>query len=286
LDPEKPKEEILQEEEKKEDDDSKKYLEDFSKAMSEKIEKEIKARKERYKELTAEKENIKRELEVIETKRDENRKSKQESKEEYEKAASEFHQKLEDDHKEKNEKQKELEELELKKWRLTMDIRSLNRKLSLNTREQSVLKLQFENDTKKHDKKEVEIEKELESMKEKLNKNEKETVMLSSCDNIIFPEDTDQKNANNSQLLEFVSKSIEEKEKELECPVCFETAEPPIYMCVECHLVCGICLPRFARCPICRLVYEKPPRRHRFAEKQAEELAKLILERKKILDSI
>ena len=33
------------------------------------------------------------------------------------------------------------------------------------------------------------------------------------------------------RMLDFLSKSIKEKEVDLECPVCMETAEVPIYMC-------------------------------------------------------
>ena len=35
----------------------------------------------------------------------------------------------------------------------------------------------------------------------------------------------------NTRMLDFLSKSIKEKEADLECPVCMETAEIPIFMC-------------------------------------------------------
>ena len=35
----------------------------------------------------------------------------------------------------------------------------------------------------------------------------------------------------NARMLDFLSKSIKEKEADLECPVCMETAEIPIFMC-------------------------------------------------------
>lgn len=41
-------------------------------------------------------------------------------------------------------------------------------------------------------------------------------------------------------------RSIKEKECELECPVCQETAE--IYSCPEQHLLCSSCRPRVAEC--------------------------------------
>ena len=43
--------------------------------------------------------------------------------------------------------------------------------------------------------------------------------------------------ASRDRLVEFVMRSISEKEAELECPVCLETAEAPIFMCQEMHLI-------------------------------------------------
>ena len=34
-----------------------------------------------------------------------------------------------------------------------------------------------------------------------------------------------------ARMLDFLSKSIKEKEADLECPICMETAEIPIFMC-------------------------------------------------------
>ena len=78
-----------------------------------------------------------------------------------------------------------------------------------------------------------------------------------------------------SELLDFLEDAVKEKEQELECPVCLETAEVPIFMCNDCHLVCSICLPKLKTCPECRKSYPKNPRRHRYAEKLAEEKKRL-----------
>ena len=51
----------------------------------------------------------------------------------------------------------------------------------------------------------------------------------------------------NLQLLEYIDHKILEKEEELQCLVCLETASVPIYMCSEQHLVCRVCRPRIAR---------------------------------------
>ena len=39
----------------------------------------------------------------------------------------------------------------------------------------------------------------------------------------------------NARMLDFLSKSIKEKEADLECPICMETAEIPIFMCQVSH---------------------------------------------------
>ena len=60
----------------------------------------------------------------------------------------------------------------------------------------------------------------------------------------------------NSNLISFLTKSIEEKEAALACPVCLETAEAPIFMCLQQHLVCSSCQPRVSSCPECREAYQ------------------------------
>ena len=80
---------------------------------------------------------------------------------------------------------------------------------------------------------------------------------------------------NTSRLLDFLATSIKEKESDLECPVCFETADIPIFMCSEMHLICSTCKPKVRECPECRVPYTGAPKRHRYAEKTAEELKKL-----------
>ena len=45
----------------------------------------------------------------------------------------------------------------------------------------------------------------------------------------------------NEQLIRFIERQIIEKEAELECPVCLETAAAPIFMCSEQHLICSLC---------------------------------------------
>ena len=62
-------------------------------------------------------------------------------------------------------------------------------------------------------------------------------------------------------MRDFLCKSIKEKEADLECPVCLETAEAPIFTCQEMHLICANCRPKLSDCPECRVPYQL--RRHR-----------------------
>ena len=79
----------------------------------------------------------------------------------------------------------------------------------------------------------------------------------------------------NIKLIDYMLKSIEEKEAELACPVCLEIAEAPIFMCQQMHLICASCQPKVTSCPECREDYQGPPRRHRYAERDSEELKKM-----------
>ena len=62
-------------------------------------------------------------------------------------------------------------------------------------------------------------------------------------------------------LLEFLAAQIRQKEVDLECPVCLETAQSPIYTCSEQHIVCSGCWQQVIRsrkdCVQCRTPYPK-----------------------------
>ena len=77
------------------------------------------------------------------------------------------------------------------------------------------------------------------------------------------------------KLISFLAKSKEEKESDLECSVCYETAGGRIFCCVEQHLVCSQCRPRVSECPQCRQSYPPTPIRHRYAEKSVRQLERL-----------
>ena len=73
-------------------------------------------------------------------------------------------------------------------------------------------------------------------------------------------------------------RSIEKKEEDLTCPVCLEVAKTPIYTCPDSHIICSACatIPGVKKCPECREDLPTPLKRHRFAEKIAEELEELL----------
>ena len=70
-------------------------------------------------------------------------------------------------------------------------------------------------------------------------------------------------------------KDILKKKEELDCAVCLETARVPIYMCSEQHIICSCSADKVANCPQCREELARPLKRHRYAERDVEELASL-----------
>ena len=122
------------------------------------------------------------------------------------------------------------------------------------------------------------LQTEIDSMKGMLSSPEKQ-----NCTKPAPPSD-EATNAS-AQLLRFISKQIEDAEKELECPVCLEIAlEAPIYRCEEDHLICSKCRGKVSSCPYCRVNYPKGAwKRLRGAERGAEKLADMYRERKSLL---
>jgi len=85
---------------------------------------------------------------------------------------------------------------------------------------------------------------------------------------------------------ENLSAQIEKYEGKLECPVCLETCQQPIYQCQESHIICSGCRGRVKRCPQCLIMFEKRKQRHRYAEEDSEELLKLYKEREAVFNNI
>ena len=90
---------------------------------------------------------------------------------------------------------------------------------------------------------EEKILKELEELKDSLQENKKATEdNTNNNPGQSGPGDAirsarTQKESDTRMLVDFLIKSIKEKEAKLECPVCLVTAEAPIYMCPKSHLI-------------------------------------------------
>lgn len=85
--------------------------------------------------------------------------------------------------------------------------------------------------------------------------------------------------AHDVSMKEFLNESISAKKALLECPVCYETACPPIHRCPKEHLICSLCLPRMNhKCPTCRTsIPENSFSVFRIAEEIWKEMQNLIL---------
>ena len=64
-----------------------------------------------------------------------------------------------------------------------------------------------------------------------------------------------------TEMVRFLKEAIEKKEEDLKCPICLETAQPPIFMCPDSHIICSECAPKVQTCPECRVRLPNPPKR-------------------------
>eukprot|EP00092_Neocalanus_flemingeri_P000379 GFUD01000403.1.p1 GENE.GFUD01000403.1~~GFUD01000403.1.p1 ORF type:complete len:806 (+),score=225.30 GFUD01000403.1:35-2419(+) len=197
---------------------------------------------------------------------------------------------------EKQEGYKQIDELEKQISKLeskVLDIEDQKKELDSKSEQSSD---QIEKIDKKRRKLEKHIEGEMEGMKtegEKIQDNIEELgkELSENCEKAEKLATLEVQNTvtetkpkeNTSRVSEFLAQSIKEKEADLECPVCFETADIPIFMCSEMHLICCRCRPKIRECPECRLPYTGAAKRHRFAEKTAGELGKLKKELENLL---
>merc|ERR1712150_305119 len=125
--------------------------------------------------------------------------------------------------------------------------------------------------------KEIEIKETIKSLEKKLSETKNDENDDVSAVEVDHPSEVSEPKKLN--ILDFIDSQIAEKEQELECPMCLEVAEAPILMCPEQHLICCSCRPKVKACPVCKGEYEEKTRRHGYAERTAEELAKIRKER-------
>jgi hypothetical protein len=115
------------------------------------------------------------------------------------------------------------------------------------------------------------IQERIEKLGKELTENYRKAEELANLETCKAVSETKPKE-NNLRVSEFLTRTIEEKKA-----VCFETAQIPIFMCSEMHLICNLCCPKVRECPECHLSYTGAAKRHKFAERTAGELEKLKL---------
>ena len=63
------------------------------------------------------------------------------------------------------------------------------------------------------------------------------------------------------KMVEFLKQAVEKKEEDLTCPICLEIAKPPIFMCLNSHIICTACAPSVQACSECQEELPNPLRR-------------------------
>ena len=147
------------------------------------------------------------------------------------------------------EKQKKLEEEQKKLEEEQKKLEEEQKKLQKEQKEIDVEQKQLESEKNVQSDKRKRTTDEIKSLEDSLNK------FVEATRDLVTKLDLGPEIAN-SNLIGFLTKSIEEKEAALACPVCLETAEAPIFMCLQQHLVCSSCQPRVTSCPECREAYQ------------------------------
>ena len=94
-------------------------------------------------------------------------------------------------------------------------------------------------------------------------------------------EETNEMKVKRTQQL---AKKIEEKERDLECPVCFEVCTRPIFRCHLSHQICSQCRPKIKVCPQCREPYKKHKLRHTVKETTSDQLELLYKNMRELLE--
>ena len=118
----------------------------------------------------------------------------------------------------------------------------------------------------------------IEQIKEEMNEDENDPVNI---DNVIETVDTKAK----CDLVDKIMQEIDEKERDLECPVCFELCMKPIYMCENSHQICKSCRPKMITCPQCREPYKKHKIRNKEKEMTSNQLQQLYKQIEEHLDT-
>ena len=98
-------------------------------------------------------------------------------------------------------------------------------------------------------------------------------------------ETKEEKDSRKSERAKQLTKEIEEKERDLECPVCFEVCTKPIFMCDHSHQICKHCRPKMKVCPQCREPYKKYKKRNPAKEMTSDQLQMLYKNMEELLEA-
>ena len=177
-----------------------------------------------------------------------------------------------------------MQELSLKRKDLLEEMKQDNERIQKWESKRSKLEAYIDNEVIAKRKKGFEIEENIQSLEKKLSQIKKDENGAASTAEVPETKPKEMAERKEPSLLEYLDSQIDEKERELECPVCLLEAEPLIFTCPEQHLICSNCRPKVKACPLCKLKYDKS-RRHRYAEKTSEELAGIRKRRERFLGS-
>jgi len=171
--------------------------------------------------------------------------------------------------------QDQLTRIQERRDQLVQDLHKKDEKLNESLKKKRILEDFIAQEVDANKQAKLGLEREIEFIKTRMEDMDKES--QSEKVNEIKPEI--------QKFLDNINRKIDAKERDLECSICLEVSSAPIYCCDEQHIICSDCRPKVTICPECREPYPSKPRRHRYAEKAAEELDALMLERAEILDS-
>jgi len=178
--------------------------------------------------------------------------------------------------KKQNEVEKKQNELKKKLNQYSNDLKKLKKRKTTLEKNKSELNGEM-------DKVEYELKVEQDNLHNALKNKEKQ------IENLARPEGERNRNdQNNNGIVDRITRSIQLKKEaiddlveDLECPVCLDTVQVPVFMCELQHVICSSCRHRqgLDTCPKCRTPYPPgPPRRHMYAERELNHLSKMAEE--------
>ena len=126
-------------------------------------------------------------------------------------------------------------ELQMRKDQLVKDIEDGDQKLEKILKKKTKLENFIAEKVNENKRAKRQLEKEIEDIKARQERQKSEEMARNKIEKL-QPE--------NLRLLEYIDGKIEAKEKELECPVCFEVASVPIFCCDDQHIICSDCRPK------------------------------------------